>query len=381
MLIPLSLLFMNQPATAAKPLPKATLYADDGDVVKSDTAVHLAVIGNTRPMIRAADLSAGRVGPSKGITERLVGNMGSSEPDAYIMMGDIVTSGRAKAWRKSFSIMPSLNRFPVIPVIGDYDRYNDEDILLWSQVFPEFGADIGLNRISTWYYFDIESKGATWRMIVLDADKSSLGPKWNEQLLWIEEAVKGDYDSLIVMMHPPVFDLSGAKLNMNPEGVPLELVETVEDSIPMLKLRAVISAGGNASHIMLPFNRFGAAFVIAGGGGAPGEDLRMWGSGLDANFPDKVTLEPQFQASILSKMESQDLPSTVMDQAQSGNDFAGLPGLISAKYFPMYGWWDLELNGEEATFSYHHLTLNGTIDSIYSINYSDNEGWEPTIPQ
>ncbi|MEC8380689.1 MAG: hypothetical protein VXZ96_10235 [Myxococcota bacterium] len=367
---------------AAKPIPKAKIYATDTQVVTVDESVEFAIVGNTRPLIRRTDLPAGRSGGDEELRTRIIGNMSASKPDAIILMGDIVVNGKGKTWTKTFETHPALNSNSLLPVMGDFERHGDNDNQTWNKVFPNVGYNIGLNRISTWYSFDVVSKGFKWRMIVLDSDKIGLGARWNEQINWLHSNLMGDYDALMVFMHLPVFDLSGKQLSMNPTGVPLELTELIEDTAPMLKLKAVISAGGHSSQAVLPFEAFGTLFINAGGGGSPADDLRRSATGLTANYKDDVILIPELDEALLKRLDQQAVPDLVKDQAHARNQFSGgFSGVYLASDFPIYGWWGLRLDGGQANFSFHHALLDGKIDSIFDIVYSESDGWQPISPK
>ena len=366
---------------AAKPLPKADIYATDSQVVTVDTEVNFAIVGNSRAPIRRTDVPAGRTGGDEELRTRIIGNMAASNPDAMILMGDIVVNGKGKTWTKAFEIHPQLGSNKLLPVVGDFERHGDNDNQIWDRVFPDVGYDIGLNRIATWYSFDVLSKGFKWRMIVLDTDKIGLGARWNEQINWLHTTLLEDYDALIVFMHLPVFDLSGKQLSMNPTGVPLELTELIEDTAPMLKMKAVVTAGGHASHAVMPFEAFGTLFINAGGGGAPADDLRRSATGLTANYPDDVKIIPELDEALLNRLDKQPVPDLVKDQAHARNQFSGgFSGVYLGSDFPLYGWWGLRLHGGQANFSFHHALLDGKIDPVFDINYSERDGWQPTTP-
>ena len=59
-----------------------------------------AILGNTRPIDVKSDPVAGRIGPTKGVTESLLKDISKSSSDCVVFVGDMVRNGSKKEWKK-----------------------------------------------------------------------------------------------------------------------------------------------------------------------------------------------------------------------------------------------------------------------------------------
>ena len=384
----LLLLASLQPPAHAQDNPRVpahTLYAADGTTKAAEGPITLGIIGNTRGSLRGLD-SRSKV---SGVTQSLIADMTAqaSSLDVLVMMGDHVQSGNVVEWRRFHNRFEALladsdssssGTLPAIVVAGDRESLGDERLANWGSAFPGVGVDIGYSRVASWYGFDIDSDGHTWRILVLDSGKDRLGSRWNEQLSWLSEEAAGRFDSLIVLMHEPLLDLSGGP--MNRDGAPLELLETIEESTSLLKIRAVITAGSHANQVMLPDGPFGSLYLNAGGGGAPAMDLRRWGAAEAAGRSEDIHLEAMFDLALLSAFSEwstiHNIPEAVMSQAQASGSFEGFVGSLTARYMPTYGWWTMSLEGSEASVLFRHRMPNGDIEDRYRVHLHPEAGWK-----
>ena len=293
----------------------ATLCGKEGQVIETEE-YHFAILGNTRPMDVKADSLAGRVGKTKGVTESLLKNVAKASPDCVVFVGDMVKSGSKKDWKRfekdQLSLIPKQS---VLPIIGEYEAIKDPKYVNTEILFPDMGTDIGYNRVGSWSYFDVVTDGVKWRMLVLDANKEALTSRWNEQMLWLDEVTKGDFEAVFIFVHQPWYNLAGSSPKMNPEGNPEELISYVEGAVDMLKLRGVFFGGGHANQVILPNGPYGTLHVGAGGGGAPAEDLFIWQSGMEHGMTQKIVLEEKsLRDEVLSEAEGQYLKQTFVDK-------------------------------------------------------------------
>ncbi len=395
-IVPLLAGLLLSPAAAAQDgrIPAHEVFAEDGSRTRVDGAITFAVVGNTRPMLRGVDTSAGRAASSPEVTEAIIADISAQAstedgPSFLVLLGDQVTAGSTRQWRrfdKRFAELLSGDAaagLEVVPVVGNHEVLRDGRLENWGAAFPGAGADIGHNRVASWSRFDLISGNHIWRIIVLDSNKSALGSRWNEQLSWLPEALAGRYDSLLVLMHEPVFDLSGRKLSMNEGGAPLELLELIEDELTTQQLLAVITAGGHASEVLLPDGPYGALHLGAGGGGAPGEDLHRWGSGADAERGEDISLEALFDLSLLNTLDrwSEDHPvsQSVLNEARAAGSFEGFTGVIDAQTMPTYGWFAVTLDDGSATVHFRHQLPDGRMEDRYTIRYDDDGSWRGSV--
>ena len=265
-------------------------------------------------------------------------------------------------------------RVPVLPVAGDRESILDERLTGYGASFPSFGVDIGFNRVASWGYFDQEIGGSTWRFLVVDSNKEALGSRWREQTFWLPKAAAGNYDHLLVFMHDSRVTLA-TDGEMNPGGVPQELVEGIEEHAGLMKLRAVFSAGSHSSEIYLPEGRLGTAYVGAGGGGPRAATLRRWGDGRDAGL-EAVQLEPRFDMALQGALvERSTVSEAAISEARAEGEWEGFIGAYNAKAFPLYGYWMVDIEGDKLELSFRLLEETGALKEIYRVQHQPRQGW------
>ena len=355
------------------------LCAREGEVIASEE-YHIAILGNTRPLDVKSDPVAGRVGPSVGITKKLLEDIQNDEPNCVVFVGDMVRNGSKKEW-KGFekNQLSLLGNIPYQPVMGDLESLKDDKYLNTEAVFPDMGTDIGYNRVGSWQYFDIDTGGKVYRMMILDGNKSILKSRWNEQLAWIEETIQGKYDGMFVFIHLPWYNLAGMAPKMNPDEAPEEILTHLEENMDLMKLQGVFFGGGHANQVILPNGNFGVAHIGVGGGGAPAEDLYLYQPGAEHNMTKRIELEKNFKDVLLKEINrwngQSPLSAATMDKAMNTGTYKGFPGLIEGREFPIQGWWELSLKGNEIRAEYHHYYQNDTVSVIYAMDYINGRGW------
>jgi hypothetical protein len=306
-----------------------------------------------------------------------------------VLMGDLVRSSATGEWKtfgQDWSLAISGSELPqtgtlrtrVIPVAGEHDRIGDDRLVGFGAAFPGVGADIGYNRVATWYRFDVAEKGARWRILVLDSDKAELGSRWDEQMAWIPKALESkeqDYDGLLVFMHHPPRTLAK---NGEPDlgGAPSELLETVEMSTPINRLKAVFSAHSNTDEVYLPGGKYGELYVVAGGGGAPADTLRRWGKVGDNDWK----LEPIFDLALLREFDrwnkAKEIPEAIRDKAKATGTWQGFDAELDPRYFPVQGWWNVTLDGPDMSASFRMVGPDGALKDVYAVDYDHKAGWK-----
>jgi hypothetical protein len=302
-------------------------------------------------------------------------------------MGDDVPS--AKAWKGFDFRMRNLlagttmpdgtrKRIPALPVTGEHEFKGDRQLHAFGAAFPGVGVDIGFQRVASWYAFDARLPKGRWRFLVLDSNKAALGPRWQEQLYWIPKAVEGDdFDNLVLFMHHPLQTLALGRQG-NRDGAPAELLELVEDSIDLLKLRAVFTGDPTTTEVFLTGGRFGTLHVNAGGGGSGADTLARWGV-TEGKGTEALKLESIYDLAILKafneRARKREFPENIIDAARAERSWEGFPGQYDAKWFPLYGWWRITIRGEgmEATFRLHDL--DGGFRDVYRVDFDKDEGW------
>jgi hypothetical protein len=370
------------------------LYADDGQVIQAPRTLTFAVVGNTFGTLQNDEdkeaTARGMVSVGDHLVEDLASQLRHERYAFLVLMGDLVGASSNKAWMAFDSTMRNLLkgetdpespriRMPVIPVVGEREFRGDRFLEGFGAAFPDVGSDIGYNRVAGWYAFDAKVRDATWRFLVLDSNKRALGPRWKEQLYWIPRAVEsGDYDHLIVFMHHPLLSLV-PESEANRDGAPAELLEIVEDSIGLMKLRAVFMADPGTSEAYMVGGRFGTLHVNAGGGGGLADDLQRWGHVRSAGV-EATQLEPIFDMTLLNTFNERALahefPEVVIDAARAERSYEGFPGVYDSRWFPTHGYWWVEVEGHEMDVIYRIFDGHqGSFDDVYRIRFTSDDGW------
>jgi hypothetical protein len=364
------------------------IVAKDGAELAAVEDLRFGVLGNTRNSIPLADSGKGNVTAEASAGQVFGDLMWQNQQgalDFVVLMGDMVRASRDSEWQAfdtqwrdllNGSTLPEMEgkRLPVLPVAGDRESVLDERLRGFGASFPGVGADIGFNRVASWYFFDQKVGGAKWRFIVLDSNKADLGSRWKEQLFWLPKAARGNYDHLLVFMHDARISL-GSDVAMNPEGVPQELVEIIEQHAGLMKLRAVFSGNAHTSEIYLPEGRLGTAYVGAGGGGLRASSLRRWGDGAPAGM-EHLQLEPRFDLAlqdVISKREG--VSEKAIDEARAEGEWDGFIGRYNSKHFPLFGYWMVDIQGDKLRLSFRLLTETGALKEVYAIDHAPKAGW------
>ncbi|MFH1465343.1 MAG: hypothetical protein ABIO70_13230 [Pseudomonadota bacterium] len=370
------------------------IYADDGALVTAPRTLTFAVVGNT---FTAQEGKEKEGAPAAAVGQRLVDDLAAQlrheRLSFLVLVGDMVPASTVKGWAAFDAAMRNLLkgttdpetpriRMPVLPVAGEREFRTDRFLKGFGAAFPGVGAEIGYNRVGAWYAFDAKVRDATWRFLVLDSNKAALGPRWKEQLYWIPRAVEnGEYDHLVVFMHHPLVSLVPDETEPNQDGAPAELLEIVEDSIGLMKLRAVFFGDPGTSELYMLGGRFGTLHVTAGGGGGRLEDLHRWGHVRAAGI-EATQLEPIFDTTLQGifneRAAEQNFPEVVIDAAQARGSYEGFPGMYDRRYFPLYGYWWVEIRGHEMSLIFRlHDPADGSFADVYRVGYTEQDGWKP----
>jgi hypothetical protein len=374
------------------PVEPHKLYADDNQVLESQDVVRFAVVGNSRDGIPWGDRGKG-LSRHKASGARVAADLEqqviAGALDFVVWLGDEVRWSTASEWSR-FGVRhaESLDsthlpngehpRVPSLVVAGDRDFVLDKKLARLEDSFPGLGAEIGFNRVASWYTFDLKAGEQTWRFMALDSNKDALGSRWGEQDAWIPRAAKGDYDHLLIFMHHPRLTLALGE-EMNKDNVPRGLIDAVELHTGILKLRTVFSGDSHTSEVFLPEGVIGTAYVGAGGGGAVASDLERWGDGSPAGYED-IQLEPLFdlalQKLLVERGEREDVPQKVFDRARAEGEWAGFTGAYDAGVMPLSGYWIVELEDGEIRMRWRYVNEAGEGTEPYRLSYVRGPGWK-----
>lgn len=369
-------------------IPTQDLWIDDGEVRKENGVVQFAVVGDVRPFM-PGDQAKGRTATpdtEAAVVRDISDAVQREDVDFVVLLGDLVrtsTTGDWKRFAKAWSLVLSGSELPetgtlrtrVVPVAGNHDRYGDTWLKGFGAAFPNVGADIGFNRVATWYAFDIQAGKGTWRFVVVDSDKNALGSRWSEQMEWLPKALDGDYDGLLVFMHHPRWTLAKGETS-DQGGGPTELLDVVETETKVGVLRAVFAGHAHTNEVYLPGGKLGEMFVVAGGGGSPANSLPRWGRVGEQD----LKLEPIFDLALVREldkwMEAKEYPETVREQARATGSWQGFTGEFDARYYPIQGWWNVALDGKDMSLTFRMVGPDGKLKDLYTVVNDDREGWK-----
>ena len=369
-------------------VPTQDIYADDGDTRDAGGRVEFAVLGDVRPAI-PGEQAKGRVTTpeTESIVVRDISAAVQDESvDFVVLLGDLVTSsstGEWKAFSKDWSLVLSGSELPetgtlrtrVVPVAGNHDRIGDERLAGFGAAFPGVGKDIGYGRVASWYTFDLAVGKATWRMIVLDSSKDTLGSRWGEQIAWIPKALEGDYDGLLVFMHHPRWTLAKG-VEPDQSGAPSELLSAVDDATKIGALKAVFAGHAHTNEVYLPGGKYGEMYVVAGGGGSPADTVKRWGR----VGQEDLKLEPIFDLALMKEfdrwVEPKAISEALQDKAKGAGDWKGFDAEIDAAAMPVQGWWNVALVGDDMELQFRMVGADAKAKTIYTVNYDSKEGWK-----
>jgi len=153
----------------------------------------------------------------------------------------------------------------------------------------------------------------------------------------------------------------------------------VEDSIGLMKLRAVFLGDPGSSEVYMVGGRFGTLHVTAGGGGALSDSLQRWGQARAAGV-EALQLEPMFDIDLLNTFNEralqQEFPDVIIDAARAERSYEGFPGIYDSRYFPLHGYWRVRVEGHEAWLVFRLFDgSTGTFQDGYRIRFDGEEGW------
>lgn len=373
-----------------KAIPTQEIYVDDGQERAFKGAVSFAVVGDSREAF-PGDRAVGRV-PVAGAEAAIVADIAKavqSEGLEFVALtGNMVAGSTTLGW-KTFAkdwnpVLAGSElsetggvRVRVVPAAGVNDREGDPRLEGWGAAFPGAGADIGYNRIASWYHFDLKSRGKTWRVLVLDSDKQNLGSRWDEQMAWVPKVLDGGYDSVIVLMNQPLLTLAN-KHEPNEGGGPKELLAAVEDATPVGAVKVVFSGQSGANEAFLPGGRYGEMYVNALSG-APASTLSRWGHAKEVGYED-LRLESMYDLALIRSFDTwaqaKSFPEPVIDHAKARGSYEGFVGEYDASYFPVQGWWNVTLAGDQLTLTLRALGPDGGLSDLYTTRLAGKDGWQ-----
>lgn len=374
-----------------KNIPTQEIYADDGEVRPFPGSVSFAVVGDTREA-GPADRALARV-PVAGAEAAIAKDVSravSAEGIRFVVLtGNMVSSSTTLGWKtfnrdwvdvlSSSELSESgAERVRVIPTAGVSDHEGDEWLKGWGAAFPGAGADIGYNRVASWYRFDLQSRGKTWRVLVLDSDKDHLGSRWDEQMAWIPKVLQEDtYDSLIVCMNQPLLTLA-LKQPMNEGGGPKELMAAVEDASPVNALKVVFAGNSGANEAFLPGGKYGEMYVNALSG-APAATFARWGHAPDLGYAD-LRLESMYDLALLRNFdrwaEVKGYSEATIDRARARGSYQGFVGEYDAHSYPVQGWWNVTISGDQLSLTFRALNPDNTLSDLHTFQLQGKEGWK-----
>lgn len=368
-------------------VPTQDIYADDRDTKEYKNKVQFAVVGGVRGAIPGEQARyTATPNAEAAIVADISDAIQAKQVEFVVMTGDVVGASTTAEWKGftedwrtviSGSEVPDAGklRVRVAPVAGTTDRAGDDRLRGFGAAFPAVGADIGYNRVASWYAFDLAVGKARWRMMVLDSAKGALGSRWDEQMAWIPKALDGDYDGLIVFMHHPRYTLAQDGVGDLDEA-PSELLAAIDDVTKIGALKAVFAGNSHTTEVYLPSGRFGELYVVAGSAGSPADTVKRWGRIGE----DDLKLEPIFDLALMKEfgywVEPRKIPEALQEKARGDGEWKGFDAEIDAAAMPVQGWWNVAIEGDDMTLTFRMVGADDKLKTLYSVNYDSKEGWK-----
>lgn len=362
-------------------IPTHEIYADDGERIDTKGEIRFAIVGSTASMISVGD-----------VAPEVVADVGAEIPvrdlQFVFLTGNYVRRSTTSDWQafaarwaevlRGSTISDNKGRKKVEPMPGSNELTGDAAYKGFGAAFPGVGAEIGLNRVGTWYHFDVAVDRDVWRFVVLDTHKAALGSRWQEQLFWLPKVVSGDaFDHLVVFTPDPLVTLADGA-TMNPDGATRELLDVIEDNSGIMKLSAVISGGAATNEVFLPSGAFGELVVVAGNAGVAAQDLKRWGPADAAGLKD-VQLEPMFDLALMNEFDrwssALSFDEKTIDMAKARGTFETYTGVYDGAKFPVRGWWVATLRRDAMTLRFRMRDHDGSFRDVYEVVWDDDKGW------
>jgi hypothetical protein len=370
-------------------IPAHALWADDGQEIVLDAPLRLAVVGDVRPAL-PTDAAKGRVATpdTEGrLVDALASEVTRRSIDSVLLLGDLVKFSTTRTWRRfdrmwspllegDTAVDPARTRLRALPVAGNHERYRDPLLMGFGAAFPGVGADVGYGRVAAWYRVDVVSRGTRWRLLVLDSDRKAMGTRWDAQLAWLDQALDGTYDHLVVAMHHPRWTLATGQ-TPDANGGPSALLDRITGHVRMGTLVAVFAGHAHTSEVFLPDGPLGEIYVTAGGGGSPVDGLAR--RGTPGTPGAALSLEPTFDAALEARAErwtdAGRMDAAALQRARGEGAWAGYAGLYDAAAMPIQGWWRVALDGPSMALDFHMLDPDGTFGTAWSARWTPRGGW------
>jgi hypothetical protein len=90
-------------------------------------------------------------------------------------------------------------------------------------------------------------------------------------------------------------------------------------------------------------------------------------------------LEPLFDLALQGALDevhaAHPLPELTIDEARAQNSFEGFRGTYDSQHFPIYGWWEVQLDAGGVTIEFWHHKPGRSVEPIYRARYTEHAGW------
>ena len=309
----------------------------DGDIWEERGLIHVAVVGH------------GAKAPTS-----LFDQLRQRSRQLVLLAGDAVIESKAEHWNELRQRVQGLR---VLPMVGGGERERDPRLRGFYAAWEGAGVT-GLGRAVPWYSVDLHSRGARWRLVVLDPHRAALEGRWADQLFWVPKVV-GDrgYDHLIVALHGGPGRMDGADPDGNADAA--ELLRLVRRHTEASRMVLVIVGGARAPAFVLPTGRWGEGWLSAG---LPASaDVPLW------RVQGDLRLAPGFALALVEEFEAR--AGERLEQLRNAAQF-------DPAQAPVAGFWTLGIDGAAATITLHISNREGTEWSpAFTTKWSGDLGW------
>ncbi len=197
--------------------------------------------------------------PGKDAFKRQLASMTARDPDFVMQLGDSVSKGTIKNYRKYVSFLKKYLKIPLVHVIGNHDRSKPNgkaDKVLFKATFGE-----------TDLYFDHNG----WRFVALDSSDYAVT---DAQLDWLDKALDTPNKTLIFTHIVPSY-LKGKIKSKVPRKVEAKLLPKGYFAGGSARFGKIVKKRGVERVYMGHIHAYGTAvhggvkYVLSGGGGSP----------------------------------------------------------------------------------------------------------------
>jgi hypothetical protein len=312
-------------------LDPTPIVAQDGERLVREGAVRFALVGGYAQAPPSLDQ-----------------DLREADVDFVALVGDAVSQGTSGAYR---DLSRRLAGLPVCPLPAAGERRRDEELRRFQRAWQGLGVR-GLREPVSWRAFFLESGRHPWRVVVLDADREALGPRFLDEQFWLPKVVSEGDEPLIVLLNAPLDPLVATA---PPDRGALALHTALRRHVSGSRV-ALVAATGGAPSLTLPGGPWGEGWASVGQVGGTPETLHRQAG--------ELSLEPGLDEALVTWFADRGADQALLD---AGLDY-------EASRWPLLGWWLVTLEGPALTLELR-LAHNDDWHAVYRTSWTREGGW------